>query len=232
MAKAARRLLFPAITASTLVHGCAIAALAMASLPTTPPARSPAFHTVTLAFVHPPLPQPQAPADPVAMAAPARTAAKSAIKPVVKTVPKTIQRPEPTSVPAPAPDVTPSAASPAASESPSSTISTPSVTNTADTTPRPLPVVLNPDYLSPPVPPHYPPVARRLQIEGTVVVRALVERPGHPSEVTLWRSSGENLLDRSALEAVRGWRFRPMTQAGDTVAAWVEIPVTFSISNS
>ena len=92
--------------------------------------------------------------------------------------------------------------------------------------------MLRPDYLSPPTPPLYPAAARRLHIEGTVVVRALVERPGPPSEVTLWRSSGESLLDRSALDAVRGWRFRPMIRGGDSVAAWVEVPVTFSITNS
>lgn len=93
-------------------------------------------------------------------------------------------------------------------------------------------MVRSADYLTPPAPPAYPPLARRLGIEGTVVVRALVEGPGQPAEVTLWRSSGESVLDRSALAAVRGWRFRPMTQGGATVAAWVEIPITFAIANT
>lgn len=92
-------------------------------------------------------------------------------------------------------------------------------------------VVLRADFLTPPAPPAYPAAARRLGIEGTVIIRALVEHPGEPSQVTLWQSSGESLLDRSALEAVRHWRFRPMTQGGATIAAWVEVPVTFSITN-
>ncbi|KAF0221997.1 MAG: TonB family, partial [Rhodospirillaceae bacterium] len=92
-------------------------------------------------------------------------------------------------------------------------------------------VVLRADFLTPPAPPAYPAAARRLGIEGTVIIRALVEHPGEPSQVTLWQSSGESLLDRSALEAVRRWRFRPMTQGGTTIAAWVEVPITFSITN-
>lgn len=229
MGWAARPLLSPAMTASALVHGGAIAALAMVSLPAPPPAAPiPAFQTVTLTFVAPPLPPAQASADPVP--APPQPAAQTAVKPLVKAVAKPVPRPEAK----PAPIVTEATTSTAASETASSTVSTPTSASAgaAETPPQPLPVVLNPDYLSPPAPPVYPSAARRLQIEGTVVVRALVERPGHPSEVTLWRSSGESLLDRSALEAVRFWRFRPMTHSGGTVAAWVEIPVTFSISNS
>lgn len=218
---AVRLRLGQALVLSALCHGGVIAAMAAITLPSPPPA--PAHHSVSLAFVHPPLTQAPTPPEPAPVANPQpKPVAAQRLKPA-KPSPKLTP-------PAPSAMTTPTTTETAEASEP-----TPQPVRAAaavETIPAPLPVMRSPDYLTPPEPPAYPPAARRLQIEGTVVVRALVERPGHPSQVTLWQSSGESLLDRSALEAVRFWRFRPMTHAGGTVAAWVEVPITFSMSNT
>jgi TonB family protein len=39
------------------------------------------------------------------------------------------------------------------------------------------------------------------------------------------------LLDKSAMNALRDWQFKPATQAGVTVIAWVQVPVKFQLEN-
>jgi len=52
---------------------------------------------------------------------------------------------------------------------------------------------------------------------------------GHPDELTLHRSSHFSRLDAAAEEAVRKWKFFPGRQDGRAVAAWVIVPVRFSL---
>lgn len=77
--------------------------------------------------------------------------------------------------------------------------------------------------------PHYPTVARRRGIEGTVTLEVRVDSTGLPERVALARSSGSSLLDEAALEAVRRWRFRPARRAGEPVAGIVTVPITFRL---
>jgi len=58
-------------------------------------------------------------------------------------------------------------------------------------------------------PPRYPAVARRLRLQGTATVRALVGTDGRPQRVRLAISSGVEVLDDAALEAVQRWTFVP-----------------------
>lgn len=102
--------------------------------------------------------------------------------------------------------------------------------------PRPAPEpVLEPPrfqaaYLSNP-PPVYPLSARRRGIEGTVLVRAEVSAEGACLRADLKKSSGAEMLDQAALEAVRKWRFVPARRGAVAVVAWVEVPVTFKLEN-
>jgi len=210
-----------ALALSVLCHGGALAAL----LATSPPPRPvPPSQNFAVTFWHPPIPAPPQPAAPVAVNKPAPAKAEPLRPPIKAASPKPVVKPTvkpvpvETAAPAAEPAVIPASFTPIPAQ--------------PDAPPAPPPVVRRADYLSPPTPPVYPAPARRLGIEGTVIIRALVERPGLASEVTVWRSSGESLLDRSALEAVRNWRFHPMTQGGAIIAAWVEVPITFSISNT
>jgi len=77
------------------------------------------------------------------------------------------------------------------------------------------------------VPPSYPPDAREQGIQGLVQLRALVCEHGHVVRTVVVTSVP--LLDESAMEAASRWVFRPAERAGHPVAAWVDVPVRFSI---
>ncbi|MFQ5789895.1 MAG: TonB family protein [Acidobacteriota bacterium] len=65
-------------------------------------------------------------------------------------------------------------------------------------------------------------------IEGTVVLMALVRRDGSVGAVSVSKSLEES-LDRSALRAVRKWKFDPATRGGKLVEVIVEIKVDFKL---
>lgn len=77
--------------------------------------------------------------------------------------------------------------------------------------------------------PPYPSAAFKMRIEGTVVIKALVKPDGSCGEVFLGQSSGNDLLDRSALDTVALWKFTPAKSKGKEVSQWVSIPITFSV---
>jgi len=84
------------------------------------------------------------------------------------------------------------------------------------------------DYLNNPVP-EYPPAARRLKLQGTVVVRVLISPAGTPEVVRLEKSSGTPLLDEAALKAVRSWSFVPARLGNDQISVWVDVPIRFRL---
>jgi len=76
-------------------------------------------------------------------------------------------------------------------------------------------------------PPKYPPLAREKGYEGTVYLRALVERDGRVGNLAIDRSSGHEILDRAAVDSVRAWTFLPAQKDQKPVASWVLLPVKF-----
>ena len=83
-------------------------------------------------------------------------------------------------------------------------------------------------YLDNP-PPAYPLAARLAGHTGIVLLEVIVNDSGHPTAVTVARSSGDPVLDRAAVTAVRRWRFHPALAAGRPVTARVEFPVRFRL---
>ena len=75
--------------------------------------------------------------------------------------------------------------------------------------------------------PEYPAVARSRGYEGMVLLAAEVAADGRVENLTIKKSSGYASLDRSALEAVRRWKFDPGRRMGKPVAMWVDVPVKF-----
>ena len=75
--------------------------------------------------------------------------------------------------------------------------------------------------------PKYPPLAREKGYEGTVYLRALIERDGRVGNLAIDRSSGYEILDRAAVESVREWTFLPAQKDQKPVASWVLLPVKF-----
>jgi len=77
--------------------------------------------------------------------------------------------------------------------------------------------------------PVYPAEARRKGVQGEVLLRAEVLSNGRVGDVELKKSSGHDILDRSALAAVKQWKFIPAREGEKTVAVWVTIPVKFQL---
>jgi len=84
------------------------------------------------------------------------------------------------------------------------------------------------DYLHNPAP-AYPALSRRLGEEGRVLLRVYVHADGSAGQVEVRESSGYERLDRAAREAVARWRFVPARQGERPVAAWVLVPISFSL---
>ncbi len=85
-------------------------------------------------------------------------------------------------------------------------------------------------YLQNPAP-VYPPLARRMGERGRVLLRVLVTVEGTADRVELNMSSGSSRLDSAALETVQRWRFVPARQGELAVAAWVLVPISFSLES-
>ena len=84
-------------------------------------------------------------------------------------------------------------------------------------------------YLNNPAP-EYPPASRRAGEVGKVILRVFVKTDGHAGEVVLRTSSGYTRLDEAAIAAVRNWRFVSATQGAQAIAAWVLVPVSFTLN--
>ncbi|HSX59503.1 MAG TPA: energy transducer TonB [Tahibacter sp.] len=76
----------------------------------------------------------------------------------------------------------------------------------------------------------YPAIAKRQRLEGTVLLRVLVGPDGVPQRIDIERSSGHNVLDRAAKEAVMTWRFEPGTRNGEPFAAYGLVPIAFRLT--
>lgn len=101
-----------------------------------------------------------------------------------------------------------------------------------DTEPEQPQVVARSDVasLNNPKPP-YPLAARRLGLQGRVLLSAHVHASGVCAEVKLKESSGHALLDEAALGSVRRWRFIPARRGDRPVDSWVDVPVSFRLES-
>ncbi|MDZ4254729.1 MAG: energy transducer TonB [Sulfuritalea sp.] len=144
-------------------------------------------------------------------------------KPVARR-PQPVAQPTQLAAPAESPAPTPIAVAPAP------TI----VAAPAPVAPAPAPVATQPrfdaDYLDNPKP-VYPAISRRLGEQGRVVLRVHVEADGRAAEVQLHTSSGSPRLDQSALDTVRRWKFVPARLGREPTAAWVLVPIAFTLKD-
>jgi protein TonB len=89
-----------------------------------------------------------------------------------------------------------------------------------------------PAYGANPKPP-YPLAARRLGVEGVVMLEVLVRPDGSPAEVRVRTSSGSQLLDDSAVDTVRSkWRFLPARHGDTAIESRVTFPIRFRLDAS
>jgi protein TonB len=89
-----------------------------------------------------------------------------------------------------------------------------------------------PDYGVNPKPP-YPMLARRMGVQGTVVLRVHVRADGSVVTAEVAHSSDSELLDDSALQTVREqWLFVPARLNDEPIESWVEVPIRFVLASS
>jgi len=81
-------------------------------------------------------------------------------------------------------------------------------------------------------PPVYPEIARLRGYEGIVLVFAEILPDGRVGKIKIRKSSGYAILDQSAIQAVKPWRFEPAKKSGNPFAAWVELPIKFILHNN
>lgn len=91
------------------------------------------------------------------------------------------------------------------------------------------PPLTHADYLHNPRP-AYPRQARQQRMQGRVLLAVRVSAEGLALSVTLKSSSGFDLLDQAAAEAVRNWRFVPALRGGSPVEGLVEVPIRFVLA--
>ena len=78
--------------------------------------------------------------------------------------------------------------------------------------------------------PRYPINELRNGVQGTVILRVLVDIDGKPVDVSIETSSGNRNLDKEARQHVlKTWRFKPAMQNGQAVQAYGLVPIAFNL---
>jgi len=149
------------------------------------------------------------------------------VAPLEQPKPKPVRR----ATPVPAPVITAPAEAPAAVTAPPPPAAPPPPVQAA-----PAPVAVTPPdygaaYLNNPAP-VYPPMSKRLREQGRVVLRVHVAATGGVDEIQVRTSSGHLRLDQAAREAVQRWKFVPARHGGESIAAWVLVPIPFVLIGS
>ena len=91
--------------------------------------------------------------------------------------------------------------------------------------------VQRPELIGKPVQPPYPAQARKVGLQGVVIIEVIIDQEGcvrHP-RVLKGLPFG---LDRAALTAVQSWTFQPATLEGHPRAVYYVLTVPFSLKDS
>ncbi len=107
-----------------------------------------------------------------------------------------------------------------------------------EVTPPPTPVPTRPLKLSHwaegnliyRVQPIYPPIARAARVQGSVVLRAIISKTGTIESLIV--ISGHPMLSKTALEAVKQWRYRPYLLNNEPIEVETEVTVNFVLSGN
>ncbi len=82
------------------------------------------------------------------------------------------------------------------------------------------------DYLLNPKPP-YPSMSKKLNEQGSVLMRVLIGADGLPQMAEIRKSSGFDRLDKAAATTVMKWRYVPGKRAGEAETMWLNVPINF-----
>jgi protein TonB len=77
--------------------------------------------------------------------------------------------------------------------------------------------------------PKYPNIARSSGWEGKVVLQVRVSTSGKSEQITVSQSSGHEVLDQAAVDAVKEWHFVPAKRGDTAVSGTVSVPINFKL---
>ncbi|HEY0780964.1 MAG TPA: TonB family protein, partial [Thermoanaerobaculia bacterium] len=78
--------------------------------------------------------------------------------------------------------------------------------------------------------PEYPPLARRLGVQGTVIVSVLVDESGRVAEARIVEPVKQQVgINEAALSAARAARFRPATKGDVPTKMWTRLKIPFKL---
>lgn len=211
-----------------LAHGAALGAAALWQQEPSLPEQLPTISGVLISA--PPANVVQAPAaakDPVQ---PKPEPPKPVAKPKPVTKPEPVAKPEPKPLPKPKQTITPPAAEPEPqiAQTPPAPKPVQDQANSQEGAPVTAPRVDAHQHQNPE--PAYPRLSRRRGEEGTVILELLVQKDGSVDEIKIKESSGFPRLDKSAVEAVRRWKYNPATRGGEPIEYRYLQPVTFNLN--
>lgn len=146
--------------------------------------------------------------------------------PVLAAKPRPVPEPVPFMAPPPPPEPPPLAA-PTAPPAPVTPPAPPAPPAPAPAAPKPV-VLTDTDWLKQ-VTPMYPLASQRLNEQGTVTIRAVIDVHGVPKQLKVHRSSGFPRLDEAALGAASQSRVKPRTENGVPFEFPVLMPYGFEL---
>jgi len=79
------------------------------------------------------------------------------------------------------------------------------------------------------MPPVYPYKAKRLEIEGYVKIKFLVDEEGTVSRVSVLEASPKGVFEDSVLQTLPSWKFSPGKVVGEPVSSWVVTTIRFEL---
>lgn len=79
------------------------------------------------------------------------------------------------------------------------------------------------------MPPVYPYKAKRLEIEGYVKIKFLVDEEGTVSSVSVLDASPKGVFEDSVLQTLPSWKFSPGKVVGEPVSSWVVTTIRFEL---
>ncbi len=77
----------------------------------------------------------------------------------------------------------------------------------------------------------YPPASKRMNEQGKVVLRVLVNEKGQPAQVAVQSSSGFPRLDEAGRQATLRAVFKPHLEEGRAIAVYVDVVLNFQLAN-
>jgi protein TonB len=91
-------------------------------------------------------------------------------------------------------------------------------------------LIAKPTFSAKPTPVSYPRLARNRGWQGRTVVEVWIDDQGKQVKTAVHQSSGHASLDKSALAAIKKWKFAKHNEHGRSVAHRVHIPIDFKLN--